>query len=135
MSAAELLVDYGYTEMEVDGRKVYTPARPSSERWEAVDGGFHCYGLPAAGFGGGKPWGRVLSPVLMQIPFKQSELFANASGLHPADHPDAFEWVWPSERVEQIYRYAPREGANSPQYVKVTDEKTGEERIVVAEKA
>lgn len=105
--ASTLLKEYGYTEVQ-DG--LFVPARPSSERWERVEGGWHCYAPVAASFGGGEPWGRVLDLGLMQVPYCQSEAFASASGLSPSRNPAAFEWVWPEERLVEIYEHVATPG-------------------------
>lgn len=114
--AAALLKDYGYSEVS-DG--LFVPARPSSERWEKVKDGWYCYGPAGATFGGGPPWGKALDGGLVQVPYTQTEQYANVGGLHPAIQPEAFEWVWPDARLEEIYAHAPKEGPN--QYRK-TDE-------------
>lgn len=117
-SASDLLIDYGYTEVS-DG--LFVPGRPSSERWEKVDGGFNCYVPAAAGINGGDPWGKVLEGGLMQVPFTQTEAYKDASGLHPARQPEAFEWVWPEERVVEIYAHTA--GANGNEWVRNEDGK------------
>lgn len=116
--AAALLKDYGYVELgdgllSVKGELLYIPARTSSERWEKTDGGWHCYGIAARPFGGGEPWGRPMGGDLVQVPYTQTEAFANVSGLHPARNPEAFEWVWPEERLVEIYEHATPLGADS----------------------
>jgi hypothetical protein len=128
-NAETLLIEYGYTEVPVG---LFVPQRPTSERWEKVDGGWHCYGPAVAGFGGGKPWGQPIqgSP-LMRIPYTQAEPFANASGLHPADQPEAFEWVWPEARVVEIYAHVSKPGEGN-KFVKVEDGKGGY-KIVASE--
>lgn len=101
-TAAELLNDYGYTEVQAG---LFVPARPSSERWEKVTGGWQCYAAPAPTIGGGEPWGRPLAGGLLQVPYTQSGTYAAVGGLHPARHPEAFEWVWPEERLVEIYAH------------------------------
>ena len=117
-TAKELLLQYGYTEVSPG---LFVPARPSSERWEKVEGGWHCYAPATAGFGGGDPWGKVLDGGLMQVPFTQTEAFKDASGLHPARNPEAFQWVWPEERVEEIYAHVA--GPDGNEWVKTDDGK------------
>lgn len=114
--AAALLKDYGYAEVS-DG--LYVPGRPSSERWEKVKDGWHCYAVATPTIGGGQPWGKPLDGGLVQVPYTQSQTFENVSGLHPARNPEAFKWVWPEERVAEIYTYATPLGADSPAYRKV----------------
>lgn len=104
-SAAELLIEYGYIEVAPG---MFQPARPSSERWEATTGGWYCYTAISGGVMGGAPWGQKVSDALMKVPYKQSEVFANASGLHPATHPECFDWVWPEARIVEIYAHAPK---------------------------
>ena len=139
MTAAQLLTEVaGYTQLDAEGHKAYQPGRASSERWVEAEGGFECYTPVSAGFGG-EPWGKVLSPALMQVPWRTKDEVELAdgskvpppNGVHPATHPGAFEWVWPEAEVWKIYRYASRQGADSPQYVKVTAE-DGTESIVPA---
>ena len=131
-AAEALLLAYGYT---TAGDGFYEPARPSSERWRKVAGGWECYASAGASMGGGAPWGRVLmletvaqdadgNPLqvatgFMQVPFTQSENYKNVSGLHPAANPEAFEWVWPDARLVEIYSHLAEPGGNK--WVKVGD--------------
>lgn len=114
-----LLKEHGFTEVS-EGK--FIPERPSSERWERAGDGWYCYAPPSPTFGGGAPWGRAVSAALMQVPFKQRDSFANVSGLHPSDHPEQFEWVWPDERVNEIYAYAVTDGDKGNQFVKVQND-------------
>lgn len=43
---------------------------------------------------------------MIQTPMRQSDSYKNSSGLHPAEHPEAFDWVWPAQAVAEIYHYA-----------------------------
>jgi hypothetical protein len=114
---AELVGAYGYRQ---DG-DWFVPGRPSSERWQRVEGGYACYTPITAAFGGGMPWGRVVpGEGIMQVPWTQKPEYANASGLHPSVNPDTFEWVWSQERLEEIYEHAVPAGENP--WVKETDE-------------
>lgn len=115
MTAETLLLDYGYTKVGDD----LIPARPSSERWHKVDGGYECYALPTLTFGGGPPWGQLQEGGLVKVPYSQLPNFKQVSGLHPSVNPECFEWVWPEERLVEIYEHAPKSGPNP--YVKVQD--------------
>jgi len=116
MTAKEQLLEYGYQQAGDD----FVPARASSERWRSVPGGFECYAMPTLTFGGGKPWGLPQDGGFVKVPYRQSERFANASGLHPATHPECFEWVWPEERLVEIYAHAPKDGKANP-YLRQAD--------------
>lgn len=88
MTTDELLLNYGYT----GGPDVFLPARPSSERWERTDGGWLCYRGAE------------------QVPFRCIQGGVNPQ--RPQDAPEAFEWVWPDERLQEIYAHAVRDGDN-----------------------
>lgn len=101
----DLLTAYGYSEIS-DGLFVRLN-RPASERWISADGdGWYCYAPETPGIAGGDPWGDVIPGGLMRVPYRQTEAFKEASGLHPARNPECFEWIWPDERVHEIYAHA-----------------------------
>lgn len=105
----KLLTDYGYREV---GNGLFEPARPSSERWRNVPGGWECFSPPTIPFGGGAPWGRPIDGGWIQVPFSQKESFKNAGGLHPLENPEAFEWIWPEERLREIYEHTSGKDGN-----------------------
>lgn len=97
-------------EVSTEALPVFAPSRPSRERWEKVDGGWLCFGFATSGIVGGEPWGLPAGPGRMQVPYRQLESYATVGGLHPVHNPEAFEWVWPEERVLEIFEYAPKNG-------------------------
>ena len=109
-TAAELLVKYGYTEV---ASNLFVPARSSSERWEKVQDGWNCYALPTPSLGGGEPWGQDMGTGFVRVPFCQSVAYVGVSGLNPARNPECFNWLWPEERLVEIYEHAVM-GAENP---------------------
>jgi hypothetical protein len=96
MNASEALREYGYTE---DDQGVFSPARPSSEYWVKAVGGWRCFTKQPPSH----DWGRRDEDAdAWEIPYRQEE---PTSGLHPMTTPDAFEWIWPEERLLEIYTY------------------------------
>ena len=95
MDAQSALEAYGYT--LVDGMYV-RPNKESTERWQPVDGGFLCFRKES-------DWGKVVDNDLIQVPFTQNASYAGVGGLHPSRQPEAFEWVWPDERIVEIYTH------------------------------
>lgn len=117
MEVETLLKEYGYTEVNPG---IFMPARPSSEVWVKVEGGWNCYAVASSAVGGGAPWGKRTDSGRVQVPFTQKTEFADIGGLHPAnpEHEAMFEWVWPDERLVEIYTYAPKHGEGN-QFTKV----------------
>lgn len=123
-SAVQALIDYGYTETdglfqrgltdawrrEGDGFLMLRPAAPTVGSAEGVAN-------PAAGAAWGMPVEGV--PGWVQVPYRQSDRFATASGLHPLTHPECFEWVWPGDVVAERYEFASPQGDNP--YIRVND--------------
>jgi len=104
MKTAELLIAYGYTEVSPG---MFLPARASSERWEKTDGGWLCYRV-----GGEEQGGRpIANSPLIQIPYRTEVHGVNPR--RPGNTPDAFEWVWPDERLQEIYAHAVPTGDNT----------------------
>lgn len=103
MTAGEALEAYGF---KVEG-DVYYKDTADTQTWERVTGGFRRLERPAAGIVIGAPaWGRpVENTGLIEVPYRQAAKFEGVSGLHPATHPEAFEWIWPEEAVAEIYAY------------------------------
>ena len=113
MDAREALTSYGYTLDDASGFYY----RGDTEAWKPEGDGWICV-RPAGGrsYAGpgiedpaqGAPWGRAIDgvPGWVQVPFGLTERFQNVGGLHPATHPECFEWVWPEARVLEIYQYA-----------------------------
>ena len=110
MKAKEALEKYGFK--LVDGMYIRVlNSRPdlSTERWVPVEGGWRCYKQVS-------DWGH-LDPAtgLYAVPWRQTGgALINGvlvvTGLHPAEHPGAFEFVWPEEVVAFQYQYAGQEG-------------------------
>lgn len=126
-TAKGLLKQYGYTNN--DG--AWTPARPSSEIWVETEGGWFCYQRATASIatdasGAGLPWGKVVDgmPGYVQVPFTQKPNFAFISGVHPGleDHEQFFEWVWPEERLVEIYAHSAALTPEGKTWVKVDNE-------------
>lgn len=123
----DLILNSGYTDKESNG--IFYPARRSSEIWERVEGGFICYMPQPATFGqteDGSPvraWG-VMTDKGVKTPYtlKQEYKHLAIAGLHPIDQPEMFEWVWPDSRIIEIYEHATPLGADSPSWIKTTDE-------------
>lgn len=102
-----LLKEYGYTEVQ---EGLFIPERPSSERWERVEGGWQCYGMGRS-MGGGAPWGTKMDGgALFKIPYTQKPSFATAGGLHPAANAEAFDFIWPDKVVNDIYAHVSKPG-------------------------
>lgn len=119
LNAAEALVAYGYLKDGDSG--IYTRGntqawRETPDGWERFDppGGrsFTAPGVedPAAG----APWG-VLVPEVgwYRVPYKLMPKWATVSGLHPATHPECFDWLWPEQEVAEQYTLAL--AANGPE--------------------
>ena len=105
MTAEEVLLEYGFAQ---EGDVFYKPTS-NTETWVKVPGGWLCLApggvTPIAV--GAEPWGRPYGETgRLQVPYRQTAKFEGVSGLHPATHPEAFEWVWPEERVHEIHAYA-----------------------------
>lgn len=110
MTAAEALEAYGYCLVGgVYIRHLGETPDLRTEQWTPVAGGFECYKVAAPGFGG-RVWGRYVGDGLVQVPWTQSEHFAEVGGLHPSVQPEAFEWVWPEAVIAFQYQYAGQEG-------------------------
>lgn len=112
MNAKEALEKYGFEENEegVYVRVLGDKIDLSTERWVEVQGGWRCYKV-------GSDWGKLDPKTgLHSVPFGQNEAFADVGGLHPETHPQCFEFVWPDERIVEIYEHAGEEG-----WTKVTD--------------
>ena len=92
------------------GAGLYEPARPSSERWRRVAGGWECYALPTPAIGGGAPWGAVVEGTpFIRVPYR-----ALFGGAHPATDPQAFEWIWPDSRLQEIYAHVAERDIGNP---------------------
>lgn len=127
-TAEQAMRDYGYT--EVNGMFV----RGSTQAWQrAEEGGWHRFDPPttlvsapfsaegAADPSGGQPWGVIVPEVgWLQVPYRLTERFRNVGGLHPATHPECFEWVWPEEQVAEMYEFASKPGEDNP-FVRIDD--------------
>jgi hypothetical protein len=154
MTTETLLHQYGY--VEATPGTFTSPRRPSNEHWQRVDGGWLCYGV-AAPIGQGKPWGVAVCATCgaridehpadqsahfftpaerLLVPYTVAPKFQGVSGLHPATHPECFDFVWPDARVHEIYAHV-RYDAERDQIVndwrKVTaeDGATSYERVEV----
>lgn len=129
-TARQLLLDYGYAEDK--NTRLYTPARPSSEVWQHVEGGWLCFQRGSASQG--VVWGREAAdlPGYIQVPFTQLEAFKDVSGLNPGipDHEAFFQWVWPEERLVEIYTYS---AANTPEGKQWVKNNEGGYKLVNAE--
>lgn len=107
-TAEDALHEYGF-ERGGDGNNIFFKPTSNTESWIKVEGGYHC--LAPVGTTspviGAEPWGRPYGDSgRLQVPYTQTDKYAGVSGLHPATHPEAFEWVWPEERVREIHAYA-----------------------------
>lgn len=137
MKATDALKAYGYTRddsglwLKITGGRLMP-----TQVWKETDGGFLRLDPPHIPIGSvlggtdpanGAPWGK---PVVdehgqavnnwIQVPWKQSDRFATASGLHPLTHSECFEWVWPEKEIAFMYQYAhtagfhPDDGVDNP---------------------
>lgn len=137
-AAKTLLKEYGYSEVE----GVYFPARPSSEVWIEVEGGWECFQRETPSInpdgGLGAAWGRKAEdlPGYVQLPYTQTEDFKDVGGLHPANpaHAACFEWVWPEKRVQEIYDHSVAFTPEGQHWVKETDSE-GNEILVLKGRA
>lgn len=114
MDAKEALEGYGYILDEASGFYF----RGDTEAWKPVDGGWLCvrpvrgsqkFSAPGvADPSNGQPWGREIAevPGWLQVPDGLADRWREVGGLHPATHPECFEWIWPDERVAEIYEFA-----------------------------
>lgn len=119
MTARQALEAYGFVN---DNGTYYKPTNPESQRWQSVSGGWRMLEVPTAALGAvdaanaaeraeaqaaAGPWGRpYLNTGFIEVPYRQKDgEWADVSGLHPAKHPQAFEWAWPEEKVAEIYAF------------------------------
>jgi hypothetical protein len=102
-TTGELLEDYGYI---AEGNVYTRPGRTSSDFYVKVAGAVDFPAAGAAAFGTGQPWGKE-TPIAgrVQVPFAQLEQYKEVSNLHPAQQPEMFEWIWPDERVREIFEH------------------------------
>jgi len=106
----DLLTKYGY----VEGKDGIYRRGATTHAWRKVDGGWERLD-PPTGFltfsleGGSEPriWGKFDPETgWYLVPYRLTDEFSMASGLHPAQHPGCFIWVWPDEVVAGIYELA-----------------------------
>lgn len=104
MTAEEALEAYGFRQ---DGN-VWAKDLNTQVWVKQEGGGFRCLEAPRPGLViGAEPWGRPSDefPGLIEVPYTQAGIWKDVSGLHPAIHPECFEWTWPDERVAEIHAY------------------------------
>ena len=91
MAARDQLVAYGYVKGE-DGR--YRRPGRRTQVWQEVENGGWLRFDP-------DEQGREVPE-----PYQVNSNYQGTSGLHKIHHPGAFDWVYPEEYVERLYRVA-----------------------------
>jgi hypothetical protein len=139
--AREELKAYGYAEGE--GGIYYRPSSPNTEAWKETEDGWICFAPATAAMGQVEgapapagPWGRAhdVLPGWVQVPYQlgegfrvertpEGEFVGGVSGLHPAKHPDCFDWFYPDEVVAE--RYAVANAAAAGKRVKRVENEDG----------
>jgi hypothetical protein len=95
MVARDYLIAYGYV-LDADGK--YRQHGRRTQVWQELPDG--------------KGWLRFDTDLTgREVPevYRMNSVYRGVSGLSKLSHPSAFEWVWPEERVEEIYRNAVNE--------------------------
>lgn len=111
MTAREALLAYGFRRDD-DGFYRHARQGAPTQVWRFVDNkGWERFD-PEAGAGlvvGAPVWGVKDDEApegYVKVPYQQTERFKDASGLHPATHPECFDWIWPEFVVKETYAYA-----------------------------
>lgn len=128
-STKQLLEEYGYAE-HASPIGLFSYPRKRTTNWQRQDNGtwlrFDPVTTPvgsAVGVdnpAGGAAWGRATAdPTWVQTPYRQLPKFDGVSGLHPATHPECFDWQWPDEQVAFIYAYHDPDGTQ--EWLKLDD--------------
>lgn len=121
-TAREALVAYGYVRDDETGVYMHRSPVPTNawrfvenRGWERYD--FAAQALPIQAFDGEEilPYGTPAEdlPGWVKVPYQQNEQFRHVGGLHPATHPECYEWIWPEQVVKEIYAYAATDGGEN----------------------
>jgi len=112
-SAEAALVAYGHREengMFIRGQKEAWQRNPNGAGWLRFDPPTVATPFTGPGIADpapGQPWGVVIPELgWAQVPYKPAEKWSAVSGLHPAVHPECFDFVWPEEIVAEMYALA-----------------------------
>ncbi len=133
----DLLKDYGFSASGPDNKVFRRANKPNSDIWVRHEEGWLLYQQATSPFGGGTPWGipDESFPGFMLVPYTQKPEFKDVSGVHPSnpDHAMFFQWIWPDEKVLDIYQHSIATAPEGKQWAAETDEngiKTGKYKLI-----